>query len=148
MNSKESFSLIYLTMDNNDPKDAKVNEWYDRVYLCFEDIDNKETTHLPIKGFKCYRFNSFSSADYGWKICNNNISKLEVRHTMIPMCKWVPEIFDKFILNWKLKNIYWLGKNSFGRGYNKYSISDDTYKFNKDYKEKQLNNKNHSDDKK
>lgn len=39
---------------------------------------------------------------------------------MIPMCKWVPEIFDKYILNWKLKNMYWLGKNSFGCGYNGY----------------------------
>jgi hypothetical protein len=29
-------------------------------------------------------------------------------------------MFDKYILNWKLRNIYWLGKNSFGNGYNVY----------------------------
>lgn len=95
------------------------NEWYDRVYLCYEDTDLKPpTTYGPIKGFKCYRYNSFENADYGWKSSYKKEDKLCVRHTMIPMCKWVPEIFDKYILNWKLKNIYWLGRNSFGMGYN------------------------------
>jgi hypothetical protein len=36
------------------------------------------------------------------------------------MCKWVPEIFDKYILGWKLKKIYWGGQISIGYGYNKY----------------------------
>jgi hypothetical protein len=31
---------------------------------------------------------------------------------MIPICKWVPIIFDKYILNWELKNMYWLGKHT------------------------------------
>jgi hypothetical protein len=48
------------------------------------------------------------------------LKKLDIRHTMIPMCKWVPEIFDKYILNWKLRNMYWKGQHSFGCGYNRY----------------------------
>jgi hypothetical protein len=41
---------------------------------------------------------------------------------MIPMCKWVPEIFDKYILHlWKLRNMYWLGKHTLWQGYNRSS---------------------------
>ncbi len=98
------------------------NKWYDRVYLCWEDTNfKKPNTYQAIKGFNCYRYNSFESADYGWRNCCETEQKLEVRHTMIPVCKWVPEIFDKYILNWKLRNMYWLGKNSFGHGYNRYT---------------------------
>ena len=114
----ESYFISEQIMKDRKPED---NEWYDRVYLCWEDTDfKKPTTYLPIKGFNCYRYNSFASADYGWRNCCETEQKLEIRHTMIPMCKWVPEIFDRYILNWKLRNMYWLGKNSFGRGYNKY----------------------------
>ena len=98
------------------------NKWYDRVYLCWEDTNfKKPNTYQAIKGFNCYRYNSFENADYGWRNCCETEQKLEVRHTMIPMCKWVPEIFDKYILNWKLRNMYWLGKISIGHGYNRYT---------------------------
>lgn len=99
------------------------NEWYDRVYLCYEDTDLKiNLLHSnPIKGFNCYKYNSFASADSGWNYDKNIQQQLEeVRHTMIPMCKWVPEMFDRHILNWKLRNMYWLGNNSMGRGFNRY----------------------------
>jgi hypothetical protein len=113
-------SYLLTSYIANDRKPEK-NEWYDRVYLCWEDTDfKKPTTFLPIKGFKCYRYNSFASADHTWKNLRETEEKLEIRHTMIPMCKWVPEIFDKYILNWKLRNMYWLGKNSFATGYNRY----------------------------
>lgn len=112
----------YLTSSqtfNNKPSEN--NEWYDRVYLCWEDTDLKTpTTYGPIKGFNCYRYNSFANADYAWQNHREVEQKWDIRHTMIPMCKWVPEIFDKYILNWRLKNMYWLSKNSFGCGYNRY----------------------------
>ena len=97
------------------------NDWYDRVYLCWEDTDfKKPNTYGPIKGFNCYRYNSFENADRGW---DNVISlqKNDIRHTMLPVCKWVPVIFDRYILDWKLKNMYWLGKHTIGisNGYNK-----------------------------
>lgn len=94
------------------------NDWYDRVYLCWEDTDfNKPTTYKPIKGFNCYRYDSFESADYARDKHRDIEQKLVIRHTMIPMCKWVPKIFDKYILNLKLKNIYWLGKISIVSSY-------------------------------
>lgn len=31
---------------------------------------------------------------------------------MIPICEWAPVILDKYILDWKLKNMYWLGKHT------------------------------------
>jgi hypothetical protein len=87
--------------------------WYNRVYLCYEDTNfEKPTTYLPINGFNCYRFSSVEYADYGWNNFRKNEKKIEVRHTMIPICKWVPPIFDKYILDWKLKNMYWLGKHN------------------------------------
>lgn len=144
MNSKESFVLLNLIMKNGEPKS---NEWYDRVYLCWEDTNfKKPTTHLPINGFKCYKYNSFSSADYAWKDLNKKEELSEKRHTMLAMCKWMPEIFDRYLLNWKLKNIYWLGKNSIGRGYNKYNIYHDSFKLYNQFKE--IKQKNKSDDKK
>jgi hypothetical protein len=95
--------------------------WYDRVYLCWEDTDfKKPTTYLPIKGFKCYRYSSFENADYTWNNIRESEQNLEVRHTMIPVCKWVPTFLDKYILNWKLRNMYWLGKHTIGCGYNKF----------------------------
>jgi hypothetical protein len=97
------------------------SNWYDRVYLCYEDVPNNQPNNsLPIKGFKCYKYNSFENADNGW---DNVISlqKNDIRHTMLPICRWVPVIFDRYILDWKLKNMYWLGKHTIGisNGYNK-----------------------------
>lgn len=105
--------ITYLKMyyDNNSKKNN--SEWYDRVYLCYENTNSNP--YSPIKGFDCYRYDSFENAD-----SNCRFNKLTVRHTMIPMCKWVPEIFDKYILGWKLRKLYWGGQISIGRGYNKY----------------------------
>ena len=144
MNSKESFALLNLVMKTREPE---TNEWYNRVYLCWEDTGfKKPTTYLPINGFKCYKYNSFSSADYARKDLNEKEGLSEKRHTMFAMCKWVPEIFDKYILNWKLRNMYWLGKNSIGRGYNRYNIYDDSAKLYNRFKV--IEPKNKSDDKK
>ena len=117
-NLTEAILLTDYIANSRKPEE---NKWYNRVYLCYEDTDfKKPNPYSPIKGFNCYRYNSFASADYGWNNHRETEQKLEVRHTMIPMCKWVPEIFDRYILNWKLRNMYWLGKNSFGNGYNGY----------------------------
>lgn len=91
------------------------NNWFGRVYLCYEDTNFKPyNPYGRIKGFDCYRYNSFESAD------STDISKLTVRHTMIPICKWVPEIFDKYILGWKLRQLYWGGQISISHDFNKY----------------------------
>jgi hypothetical protein len=103
MASLTESSLIFNAMN---PEEPKKNNWYDRVYLCWEDTNFKQpTTYKPIKGFNCYRFNSFKSANYAWNEELKFKRKIEnlddVRHTMIPICKWVPEIFDKYLLNYK-----------------------------------------------
>ena len=100
-------------------KAKKSKDWYNRVYLCYEDT-NITTLNAcrPIKGFKCYRYNSFENADNVWTEYEKKTEIIDVRHTMIPICKWVPVIFDKYILNWKLKNMYWLGYHTvINRGY-------------------------------
>ena len=95
--------------------------WYDRVYLCYEDTNLRPpNTYSAIKGFDCYRYNSFYNANYAWDNNRKELHKLYVRHTMIPICRWVPEIFDRYILNWKLRNMYWGGQISIGSGYNRY----------------------------
>lgn len=114
-------SILAIELEVMDEiQDERGMNYYDRVYLCYEDTNFKPpNTYDAIKGFDCYRYNSFKNANIGW---NNKteLHKLDVRHTMIPICRWVPEIFDKYILNWKLKNIYWGGKICMGRGYNGY----------------------------
>ena len=32
---------------------------------------------------------------------------------MIPICKWVPLFLDPYIISYKLKKQFWLGKHSF-----------------------------------
>ena len=117
-NENEELKLLYKIADEND------RNWYNRVYLCYEDIPHYQPNDsLPIKGFKCYKYNSFENADIRWDKDRTKFNKMNIRHTMIPICRWVPQIFDKYILNWKLRNMYWLGKHTIeqGIGYNKYS---------------------------
>lgn len=97
----------------SDIKKQLSGNWFSRVYLCCENIDfTLPDTFSPIKGFKCIKHNSFESADLTWNKDLVQFHSFNFRHTMIPVCKWVPEFFDKYILNWKLKNLYWQGRNS------------------------------------
>lgn len=98
------------------------NTWYDRVYICYEDVlHNQPNESLPIKGFNCYKYNSFENAYAGWDKDRPEFNKMSIRVTMVPMCKWIPQVFDKYILNWKLRDMYWLGKHTIGQGYNRNS---------------------------
>jgi hypothetical protein len=96
------------------------SNWYDRVYLCWEDTDVKIPHSCgPIKGFRCYKYDSFQYANYNCNKLKNEILREKykyLRHTMIPICKWVPVIFDRYILDWKLKNMYWLGNHTIYNG--------------------------------
>ena len=92
-------------------------DWYDRVYLCWEDTDfNKPNTYNPVKGFKCYKYNSFTSADYAWNNTLSEYKDMKIRHQIIPVCKWIPSIFDNYVINRSLRKMYWLEKNTFGNG--------------------------------
>lgn len=86
-------------------------EYYDRVYLCYKETNNKPPTYDPNVGvINCHKYKSFQDAENWLFIYRKEIHTLNIRYTMIPICKWVPEVFDNYILNWKLENSYWLGQ--------------------------------------
>ncbi len=107
-------TATHLLVDNNSNNN---NSWFNRVYLCYE---NTSSPSLAIKGFKCYRYNSFENADKAWNNDRKDLHKLKLRVTMFPLCQWTPVILDKYILNWKLKNLYWLGKHTVNTGNTRY----------------------------
>ncbi len=107
----------YEKLTTQNGENNKDSNYYNRFYLCYEYTDHKiPTTYGQIIGFNCYKYNSFENA---YEKDRNEFNKLDIRHTIIPICKWVPEIFDKYILDWKLKNIYWIGNHHLGKGYNR-----------------------------
>lgn len=102
----ESYQISELMMEKS-KKPPNNNNWFDAVYLC---IQNSESSHPLIDGFRCYKFNNFKEAD---KYLNKENYKIMTggihyhRHTMIPVCKWIPYRYHKFIINYKLQNIFW-----------------------------------------
>jgi len=91
----------YLTFNGDEPKKPPKSDWIGLVYLC---IEKKSINHQIINGFNCYTFKDFNNADafYNKKLINK-----ENRCTMIPVCKWIPMLFHKQYLNYKLKKLYW-----------------------------------------
>ena len=110
MASLTESSLIFNIINNDiEPNNSK--KWYNRVYLCLEDTNLNDINSFGIiKGFNCYRYKSFEHANAAFNK-DFKYTKTNLRSTMVPICKWVPQIFDKYILDWKLKNIYWLGRH-------------------------------------
>ena len=109
MSSLTESSLISdLFTDIDTPREPKKNNnWYDRIYLCLEDTNFKSpTTFGQIKSVKCYRYNSFENADKDLDKKFGVSNKINITYIMIPICKWSPLILDKYILDWKFKNIY------------------------------------------
>ena len=94
--------------------------WYNRVYLCWEDTNfDKPHTVNPVKGFNCYKYDSFEAADNVWQnTVSNKYKDMKIRSTIIPVCKWIPQIFDEYVINKQLRKMYWLEKNTFGIGDN------------------------------
>jgi len=93
-----SLSESILTYPENNNEDKK--PWYTNVYLCIEKNNNNQ----QINGFNCYTFTNFNQADNFYK---KNFNNEKNRHTLIPVCKWIPFLFHKHYLNYTLKKIYW-----------------------------------------
>ena len=91
----ESFFISELIHNINNDK------WYDTVYLCIE--KDKKNTEI-VNGFNCYSFKNFTQVDI-YK--NKQGFSKDKRVAVIPMCKWVPAIFHKYILNKTLRELYW-----------------------------------------
>lgn len=100
-NKSEPYHIIFTKPHNTRNFDSK---WFDRVYLCYEDQPCDNT--LAIKGFKCYKFNSFEDVLYTKMMSQKNVRKL-----VVPICRWIPNYFDKYILDSKLKKVFWLGEH-------------------------------------
>jgi hypothetical protein len=94
----------YNSTNSNSNNIPKKNTWYDRVYLC---VENKSDTQ-SIGKFHCYPFESFEKADE-YSIIISIYQNNKIRHTMVPMCKWIPNRFHSYFLNKTLKNMYWTG---------------------------------------
>lgn len=87
--------------------------WYDRVYLCYDNRFPNKTLYGKIFGFNCFRYKSVMEACEAYDK-NNILSKKDkeedIIHAIIPICKWMPPFLDKYILNRKLRNVFWFGK--------------------------------------
>jgi hypothetical protein len=63
------------------------------IFLCVKENNNN---------FNCYKFNSFIEA-------NNHYKKkydYNTSSTMISVCKYLPLFIQKFIIDYKLKNLF------------------------------------------
>lgn len=102
MSSLTETSLLYCLTDipenNNDKNNDKLLK---DVYLCLQ----KEGRPNSLNGFNCYKFNNIDSAKKYLK--NIKPSKIEKMHTIIQVCKWIPNICHTYILNYKLHNFFW-----------------------------------------
>lgn len=85
-------------------------KYYNRVYLCIEDLTPTNVTNhnMPIRGFICKKFGDFEFADEYYQ---NMPNKDNIRSAMIPICKWSPSWLDKYILDFRLKKMFWLGRH-------------------------------------
>ena len=95
---------ISITTGGNNNNNKTNNTWYDKVYLCVENSNLNYVTG----NFNCYSFETYEKADEYYKkniryICQTK----NIKHTMVPMCKWIPNRFHSYFLNKNLKNMYW-----------------------------------------
>ena len=82
-------------------------DYYNRVYLCIEK-KNPHSLHV-IEGFQCYRCSNLEEANKEKAKKQNSTT----RNTLIPISKWVPLFMDPYLLDYKLKKQFWLGKHTF-----------------------------------
>lgn len=82
--------------NNNNPNE---NNWYDCVYYCIQTNDKVRKNE-----FVCYKYKNFEKANthgkYNYHLNTSNTA-------LIPMCKWIPDIFHPYFLNKKLLKIFW-----------------------------------------
>jgi len=107
------YEIIHRT--NNNQTYKMPSKYYNRVYACTEDLRqyNKANDSSPIQGFICKEFSDFEFADE--YLCLKTKNNSNIRHALIPICKWSPKCIDKFLLDIYLKKIFWIGKHSIRR---------------------------------
>ena len=78
-------------------------EWY----LCVINLNlnntnsnnSNNTNNNNIKDCKCVKYDYFKNENFNLNILGNNLKTI-----LIPVCKYTPTMFHKYILNYKLDN--------------------------------------------
>lgn len=70
-------------------------EWFNRIYACIQNKDNEKN-----EGFDCYKF---KTAEEAFTFISIERLRFNNKNVLIPMCRWTPQIFDKFLLTKKLE---------------------------------------------
>ena len=76
------------------------------IYLC---VEENILEHQIIHGFIIRPFQDYKLACLFFE--KNYKNSFIGRHVMIPIYSFIPSIFHKWILEFKLRNIYWLNIN-------------------------------------
>ena len=84
-------------------------DYFNRVYLCVEKKSPPPHSSQVIEGFQCYRCSNLKEATKE----KTKKTILTTRSTLIPICKWVPLFMDPYLVDYKLKKHFWLGKHTF-----------------------------------
>ncbi len=79
------------------------NNFYNNVYLCTQ---NNYIGNTAIDGFNCKKFDDFEKARDYYNNLPNDV-KIKRRICFIPVFKYAPMSYDKFILINQLRENYW-----------------------------------------
>lgn len=99
--------FLRILMYNIVPPSSNINLNYNDFYFCIE--KKNDSSSKAIEGFQCYKFSNLEEARKEERKRNQDSTK---RSAIIPICKWVPSIFDSYLLDYKLKKHFWLGNHT------------------------------------
>jgi len=99
------YITIKLLLNNNN--NNKI-DWYNCVYYCVENKNSKNS----IDRFSYYKLQTIEEANiyYNYmKNCNRIVNykeSINQRHTIIYICKWIPNRFHSYYLNKKIESLF------------------------------------------
>lgn len=86
---------------NNDINNNSNNNYYNRVYLCICKQDEKELSKFNL----AYKyFNNLEEADLYKQAYLNANSNIPILTKIVPICKYTPNMADKYIIDYKFKD--------------------------------------------
>lgn len=87
--------------NSNNINNNSNNNYFDRVYLCICKQDEKELSKFNL----AYKyFNNIEEANLYKQAYLNSNSSIPTLTKLVPICKYTPNIADKYILNFKFTN--------------------------------------------
>jgi hypothetical protein len=99
----EIINMYLQIMNNSKSPDDENNDSNDHncVYLCLIHYDLIHYNQY----FICKKYDTFKKADNAYKNIYSN-SNLSGFSTMVPVCRYIPTYFHRFVLHYKLSNIF------------------------------------------